>query len=537
MDVILHTSSTKGDNILTTITSLTATEIAQKIKARELSASEVVEAHVRRIKEVNPRVNAVVIPLFEQARKEAEAADAAQRRGDVLGLLHGVPVTIKEQFRVKDTATTFGLPHQKNHRATEDGPLVKRLRNAGAIILGKTNTAQLLFYIESDNELYGRTNNPWNLERSPGGSSGGEAAIIAAGGSPLGLGGDFGGSIRQPAHFCGIQGLKPTAGRLTNFDTRPGFLSWGLLEGIPPQSGPMARSVADLALAMNVLAAPGLERVDPSVPPVPWPNWKDVSVRGLRIAMYTDDGYFKASPAIRRVVTEAADALRTLGAQVEPWTPPDVNEAMRFFFSISTADAFNGLRHALGSDKPAPQISGLLQSGNMSGLMRKFVAGMMRNSGQIRLSHIVAQTGGRSTEAYWQLLEERNTYRLRFLSAMEAGRFDAIICPPTSLPAVLHGSTTNLPDFDSYARLFNVLGMPAGVVAASRVRAGEESDRPSSKDPVEQAASQVEKGSIGLPVGVQVAARHWREDVVLAVMSALESHFSTLADYPAQPPI
>jgi fatty acid amide hydrolase len=496
-----------------------------------------VDAHIRRIEEVNSRINAVVIPLFEQAREEARAADAAQRRGDPLGPLHGVPITIKEQFLVKDTATTFGLPHQKDHRATKDGPLVKRLRDAGAIILGKTNTSQLLLYIESDNELYGRTNNPWNPKRSPGGSSGGEAAIIAARGSPLGFGADMGGSIREPAHFCGIQGLKPTAGRLTNFDSRPGFSSWGLSESICPQTGPMARSVADLALAMEVLAAPGLECIDPSVPPVPWPDYRDVSLNGLRIAVYTDDGYFKASPAIRRAATEAAEVLRVSGAQVVQWTPPDVSVAVRLFFSIFSADNFNGLRRALGPDKPAPQNKPPLQIGRIPRPMRQFLAGMLRFSGQARLSRLIAQMGGRPADDYWKLLEERNIYRLRFIGAMEAGGFDAIICPPTSLPAIMHGSSADLQGFDSYARLFNVLGMPAGVVAVSRVRTGEESDRPLGKDPIEQAAAEVEKESAGLPVGVQVAARHWREDIVLAVMSALENHFSGQADYPIRPPI
>lgn len=521
----------------TVVTSMSASEIAQHIKAGDLSASEVVEAHITRAEAVNPKINAIVVPLFEQARQAAEAADAAQRRGEALGPLHGVPITIKEQFLVKDTATTFGLVSQKHHRAVEDGPLVKRLREAGAIVLGKTNVSQLLIYIEADNQLYGRTNNPWNLTRTPGGSSGGEAAIIAAGGSPLGLGGDAGGSIREPAHFCGIHGLKPTSGRLTNFDTRPGFFSMGLLEAMPPQIGPLARRVADLALMMNVLAAPGLERIDPAVPPVPWPDWQTVPIRGLRIAMHIDDGYFQASPAIRRVVLEAAEALRQMGASVEPWTPPDVGEAMRCFFRFYTADGFNGLRHALGPDKPEPQIAGLLQSSKIPRPMRKFVAGRMRGAGQVRLARIVEETGALSAEAYWKLIEDRALYRRHFLSTLDAGRFDAIICPPTSLPAVLHGSTAQLPDFDSYARLFSVLGMPAGVVAASRVRAGEESDRPSSTDPVERMAAQVEHGSAGLPIGVQVAARHWREDIVLAVMGALESHFRTQADYPAQPPV
>mgnify|MGYP001611207383 CR=1 FL=1 len=155
------------------IVNLSATQIAQEIKAGKVSAREVVDAHIGRIEAVNPRINAVVIPLFEEARKGAEAADAAQKRGDALGALHGVPITIKEQFLVKGTATTLGLPSQKDHRAEDDGPLVKRLREAGAIILGKTNVSQMLLYIESDNPVYGRTNNPWNLDRSCGGSSGG----------------------------------------------------------------------------------------------------------------------------------------------------------------------------------------------------------------------------------------------------------------------------------------------------------------------------------------------------------------------------
>jgi fatty acid amide hydrolase len=516
----------------------TASEIAHKIKAGELSASEVVGAYIERIEEVNPRLNAVVFPRFEQAMQEAAAADASQKRGEALGPLHGVPITIKDPFMVKDTPATYGLPHQKNDRASADGPiLITRLRQAGAIILGKTNLSQLAVYIEADNALYGRTNNPWNLERTSGGSSGGEAAIIAAGGSPLGLGADVGGSIREPAHFCGIHGLKPTAGRLTRLDLRPGFYSEGLLEGVPAQTGPMARSVDDLTLAMSILAAPGQEALDPATPPVPWRNPASVVVPGLRIAMYTDDGYFAASPAIRRAVREAAEALRALGVEVVEWTPPDVDEAMRLFFGIFTADAVAGLRRALGPDKPAAQIVPQLQGSTIPGPMRNPVAALMRSSGQERLARIVGQIGARSVDAYWKLLEDRNIYRRRFFDALTAGPFDAILCPPTSLPALLHGSTKQLTDFDSYARLFNVLGLPAGVVAASRVRAGEESDRKPSKDPIEQMAAKVEKGSVGLPVGVQVAAAWWREDIVLAVMGALEKHFKAQSDYPARPPL
>lgn len=515
---------------------LSATEIARQIKTGITSACEVVEAHIRRIEEVNSHLNAVVFPLFSQARQEAEAADLAQRRGEKLGPLHGVPITIKEALLVEGTPTTFGLLNQRTHRATKDGPLVSRLRQAGAIILGKTNVSQLTIYIEADNPLYGRTNNPWDLARSPGGSSGGEAAIIAAGGSALGLGADFGGSIREPAHFCGIHGLKPTSGRLTMQDTRYDLFAVGQ-EGVLAQCGPMARSVADLTLAMNILAAPGLGAIDAAIAPVPWPDSAEVTLKNLRVAVYTDDGYFPAAPALRRAVQEAAEALRSRGAQVEEWAPPHVSEALHLFFGLVTADGGVLYKRALQRDKPAPQIADLLSIGSLPRPLRHTIANLMKLGGQSRLPAVLHSIANRSALEYWELVEARTNYRQKFMAAMDAGNYDVILCPPASLPALLHGSTATLPDFDSYARLYNLLGMPAGVVAATRVRAGEESDRVSSRDLVERTARATETGSAGLPVGVQVVGRHWREDVVLSVMTALEEHFSVLADYPSRPPL
>ena len=197
--------------------------------------------------------------------------------------------------------------------------------------------AELLFYQEGDNPLFGRTNNPWDLERTSGGGSGGEGAIIAAGGSPLGLAADIGGSIRTPAHFCGIQGLRPTSGRLTNLDSPPELFFPGM-DAVVLDPGPMARTVADLELAMQVLAAPGLEKVDPKIPPVPWPDPHAVSIEGLRIGVFEDDGYWPASPALRRAMREAAEILTERGAIVEPFADPDPEAATRFYFSFLCAD-------------------------------------------------------------------------------------------------------------------------------------------------------------------------------------------------------
>lgn len=512
--------------------------LAGRIRSGELSAQSVVEACIRRIEAVNPELNAVIFPLFAQARQAAEQADAALRRGDPLGPLHGVPITIKEQFLVQGTPTTMGYVREAGHRAAADGPLVARLRAAGAIILGKTNVPQSLMSADSSaNPLYGRTNNPWDLGRGPGGSSGGEAAIIAAGGSPLGLGGDYGGSLRVPAHSCGIHTLRPTTGRLTNYDTRVELLDFVAgVEAIMPQVGPLARSVEDLALAMGVLAAPGQERHDPSSAPVPWPDPAAVDLRRLRVAVYTDDGNFPAAPALRRAVREAADALSALGAQVVAWQPPDVPHAMQLFFGVATAGGIAAWRRSLQDEKPISDLAPMLQAIAMPPLGRRALAAMLRARGQARTARIISSIGDGSARSYFALTQAVTAYRTRFLAALEAGGLDAIICPPLATPAVPHAQSGQLGDYASYAQLYNVLGMPAGVVAATRVRPAEESDRPPSKDAVEQAARIVEQGSAGLPVGVQVVARHWREDVALAVMAALERAFSARPDYPARPP-
>lgn len=520
------------------ITWQSAGALAARIRLGELSARAVVEAHIRRIEAVNPQLNAVIVPLFAQARQAAEQADARQRRGEPLGPLHGVPITIKEQFLVQGTPTTMGYVRESRHRAAADGPLVARLRAAGAIILGKTNVPQSLMSTDSSaNPLYGRTNNPWNLGRGPGGSSGGEAAIIAAGGSPLGLGSDFGGSLRVPAHSCGIHALRPTTGRLTNHDTRVELLHFAAgLETILPQPGPLARSVEDLTLAMGVLAAPGQDRFDPSITPAPWRDPSGVDLRRLRVAVYVDDGHFPAAPALRRAVREAAAALGALGADLVEWQPPDVTRAAQLFFGLATSGGSAAWRRSLQGEQPIADIAQMLQAMAMPPLGRRALAAVMRATGQARTARMISSIGDGSALSYFELTQAVNAYRARFLAALEAGGFDAILCPPVATPAVPHALSGKLGDYFSYAHLYNVLGMPAGVVAATRVRADEESDRSASKDPIEQAARMVEQGSAGLPVGVQVVARHWREDVALAVMAALEQAFSGRPDYPTRPP-
>jgi fatty acid amide hydrolase len=514
----------------TTLTSLSATELAALIARGDISSAEAVEAHIERIERVNPALNAVVVKRYEAALAEAREADDRRARGEALGPLHGVPITIKECLDLAGTPSTFGLPSRANTIAGQDDVYVARMREAGAIILGKTNVAQLLYFIESDNPLYGRTNNPWNLDRSSGGSSGGQAAIIAAGGSPIGLGTDLGGSIRVPATSCGIAGLKPTAGRTPD----AGRYSEPFGErAIVSQVGVLARQVDDVALGLEIINGGR----NPSVePPVPLGDPGTVDVSRLRVAYYVDDGTFKVAPSVGRAVLEAVGILRNFGAQVTAWSPPNVQHALDLFYGIMSADGARGLLRALGKNKRDPRIKTLLFMGQRSRPTLAAIEGLLRLLGQQGMTVSIRNFGHRDTQHYWQLVEAQMEYQRRFLDALdndEGGPFDLILCPACALPAFTHGSTSNLILAGGYTALYNVLGYPTGIVPVTRVRSDEEVGRNPSRDIVEKTAREVELASSGLPVGVQVVARPWREHIALAAMRAIEEVVRARSDYPA----
>lgn len=516
------------------VTSCSASMLARQIANGERSAAEVLESHIQRIGQVNDRLNAVVVPLWETARQEAREADEARSRGDELGPLHGVPVTIKEMFDVEGTATTAGIASRVRHRAQRDATLVASLRRAGAIVLGKTNVPQMGMMAETDNPIYGRTNNPWDLERSPSGSSGGEAAIIAAGGSPLGLGSDGGGSIRIPSHACGIHGLKPTSRRL------PLAGHWGLPNWPSDwvQGGPMARRVEDLCLAMRVLAPSTEEPIGLDGVSTNLGDPSRVELDQLRIGMYTDIGAIRCAPAMRRAVEEAAESLRKHGATVETFTPPDVDEAWEIYMRIFYADGMSHVKQALKRSKRDWRIKQCTRFTIAPSWMRPSLAFLSRCLGQqhIGRSFRVLPNRVATTAQYQQLLYRQQSYRQRFARALQTRGLDAIICPPSPSPAIPHGEF--YANFGLiYTALYNLLGTPAGVVTTTRVRGTEQSDRAESYDVVERAFARIESGSAGLPVGVQVVARWWREDVALAVMQALEQHAYRQEAYPFTSPI
>ncbi|MDZ4821296.1 MAG: amidase [Planctomycetota bacterium] len=498
---------------------MSAVEIAQGVARGDFLAEEVLAAHLEVIERVNPPINAIVFPTFEQARQDAKALDEARRRGEPLGALAGVPMTIKENFDLAGSPSTMGLRRLSTILATEDGPLVAKLRAAGAVIVGKTNVPQLMLLHETENPLYGRTNHPMApLTRSPGGSSGGEAAIIAAKGVPLGLGSDLGGSIRQPAHSCGIAGFKPTGRRLSIAGSTRNLRG---MEAISVQPGPMARSVGDLTLAMQVLLGSNDDEDRHHLPPVRWRDPNQVNISSLRIGFWNDDGFFRPSPAIRRAVDEAAEALQRVGATVEAFNPPNTDQATTLYFSLISADAGAGFRRVLANETPDRRILQLMKLTRVPRSLRPLISRVASARGNHWLAKMVSAIGQRSTDEYWTLVDERNQYSASFLQAMRKQNLDCLVFPPHALPAIRHNSLYLAPAA-SYCFLANLVDLPAGVVPWTTVRPGEESDRPTSRDRSVLSAIEVERESAGLPVGVQVAGLPWRDDLVLATMRALE---------------
>jgi amidase len=443
-----------------------AGEQAKAIRDKQISSQELVRACIKRIEEVNPKLNAVVQLPAETALGQAREADKALAKGEIRGPLHGVPFTLKDAIETEGVISTGGTLGRVSYVPKEDATVVKRLRAAGGVLLGKTNCPEFGWAWESDNLVYGRTNNPYDLSLSPGGSSGGESAIIAAGGSPLGLGSDAGGSVRFPAHCTGIAGIKPTSGRVPRTGHFPG--PGGTLDALW-QIGPLARSVADLNMVLPIIA--GVDWRDPAIVPMPLGDATKVDLKALRVAFHTDNGIETATRETIETVKNAARALEASVTAVEEARPRDIEQTYEIYLGLFTADGGGGLEELLkmaGTKKVHPLMQRALD---------------------------LQRSGVKSVAAFGALIGQWDAFRRSLLSFMEV--FDVMVCPVCSFPGMAHGSTYDRLSAFSYTMTYNLTGWPAAVVRAGSSREG-------------------------LPIGVQIVARPWREDVALAVAAKIE---------------
>ncbi|MBV8053537.1 MAG: amidase [Acidobacteriaceae bacterium] len=456
------------------ITFLPAVSMAEKIRSREISSLELVEAHLARIADVNSKLNAFVQVDVEGAQKQARLADDAVSQGSRIGPLHGVPISIKSSISVEGLRWETGSKLRQGIIADMDALLVARLRNAGAIVLGTTNCPELLMAWETDNLLYGRTNNPCDISRTAGGSSGGEAAAIASGCSAGGVGSDGGGSIRVPAHFCGICGLKPTPGRISSTGHFPTSVAPFALLGVV---GPMTRTIADLKVLFEVMQGP--EDGEPLAAPVPvrWPNLHHL--KQIRIGYFEDDGRTPVTSETRAAVRIAAQALSGAGFDVRPFRPEGLQKAQQLWWQ------FFGVAGAM---MLGPMLKG--REDELSPILKQFAT-------------LTAAETPHSAQSLLDTWIGRDVLRAQIFEQMR--EYPILLCPVASIPAFRHGERhwiidgkrVEYLDAWSYCEWFNLLGMPAAAVPIAR-------------------------SPEGLPIGVQIAAKPWEEEVVLSVAEALE---------------
>ena len=461
---------------------MTASQAAEAIRSGQTSSYELVKELLARIEKYNPILNAIVTLDAEGALRQARIADEAQQRGEETGPLHGVPITIKDSFETKGMRTTSGFPPFANRIPDEDAPPVARLRQAGAIILGKTNLPTLASGIQSNNPVFGRTNNPWDQTRTPGGSSGGAAAAISAGLSYLELGSDIGGSIRIPAHFCGVYGLKCTGGRVSG----KGHLSSPKRLAVPKgweallqlgSMGPLARSIDDLRLAFPIIAEPD----SPGMPGMEQPPVKNLPQ--LRIAWTDDFGGAPLDSESRRMQRALVNSLEKAGCQVEN----------RSGAGFDYEEAWYVAGACLGS------INTLFQPPLMQ-QFRKLIGPVLSRAGN---SHILQRGLYAGASLRPQTVMDMLQKRQALIEQCEGflSDYDAWICPVFPTPAFGHCKPNAPIEVDGkpfsqllanllHSVIFNVTGQPVVTI------------------PIGLTAQ-------GLPVGVQVIGRRWQEMALL----------------------
>ncbi len=453
-----------------------ASDLAQAIREKKVSSREVIEAHLARIDAVNPAVNAVTVVLAESARAAADAADNALAAGKPLGPLHGVPVTVKENIDVVGSATTQGLVAFKDALPACDAPHIKQLRAAGAVILARTNLPDVGLRFHTDNALRGATKNPWDAGRTTGGSSGGEAAALATGMTPLGMGNDYAGSLRWPAQCCGIASLRTTFGRVAQASSIPPEDS-PITAQLFSVQGPMARHVRDLRLALPLIS--GADARDPWWTPAPLVG-PEIS-RPVRVAVTVDPAGEGVDGAVADGIRKAAAALSDAGYAVEEVEPPKIAEARDIFSRLITSELKVSVY---------PLLKGVASADALRFLDLSFaVLPQLDYAG-----YVAAFAARRAIARAWSVFQERYPIVLGPVVTMQAFPVGFDVASEENFATLIRNFRMTV--------LANLLGLPAAVVPVGVTG--------------------------GLPQGVQIIGARYREDLCLDAAEAIEARLGVV---------
>ncbi|KAF4078821.1 hypothetical protein AMELA_G00185860 [Ameiurus melas] len=502
---------------LSSIVTLPLAELSQKIRDGSLQPDAVLHAYVEKALEVNRKLNCSTAVLTESL----EQLEDIESHKD--GLLYGIPISIKDNLDYKGYDSTCGVLTKLDDPAVKDSVLVSVLKKQGAIPFMKTNIPQGLLNFECSNPIYGRTVNPCNVEKTCGGSSGGEGALIAGGGSILGLGSDIGGSIRIPAAFCGICGLKPTNNRIS-LNGLSSCVKGG--KTALSAAGPMARDVESLALCMRALLCPDMFTLDPTVPPIPFNQQVYESSDPLRIGYYENDGYFQPSPSMSRALLETKELLEKAGHTMIPFNPLRIFTAFHELVlrgNVADAGATLLQHFKKGPVDPSLKYQVLYCAFPLFG--KRLVSLLLRPIYPRIAAGIHAICGVGGVEELWKQHKEVQEYIQETIAEWRKLELDAVLCPMLG-PAYNFNYTGKQSSALSYTALYNVLNFPAGVVPVTEVTAEDEDQlkhyRGNFGDIWDKTFVEAVRGGVGLPIAVQCVALPWQEEMCLRLMREVE---------------
>jgi len=506
------------------ILALQITALLERLRSGALDVEEVLAAYQAKTLAVDKDINAVC-EMITEASDWASHLSTLPR--DKRGPLYGLPVSIKECFFVAGYDTTAGLAQYIDDPSSKDCDIVASLKNLGAIPFCLTNVPQTMISYACSNPVFGNTANPHCLDRSPGGSSGGEAALIAAGGSILGLGSDVAGSLRIPATFSGVCGMKPSSSRIYEGGRRGGVGAGSgyIKNGFYAVNGFMAPSVAGIEVGMRaLLTSPEvMTATDYRVAPVPWREDIFTPGRKLRIGFYTDDGMFPCTPGMVRAVEDTVSLLRGDGHQVIPWTPPDLKQIHEVFCHFLLADkGFHFLRTMKNEEiDKAIEVNAMNYK---TPVKLKRIMSFFFQLFSKKLAFLWS-AGKEKSQELWVLNAAKDKLIYQLTQAWEASNIDILLCPAFPIPAISPSLCSRLLPAASYTCVYNLVGCPAGIVPVSKESESDQaalSSYPVSTDLLHRVAKNATAGALGCPLGVQVVGRHYKDELVIHAMGEVE---------------
>ncbi|XP_078489728.1 fatty-acid amide hydrolase 1-like isoform X2 [Ciona intestinalis] len=514
----------KDENEREKILSMTAQELVNAAKKGEIDPVVIIQSYIYKACYDTQTFNSVS-GVIRDAEEFAKQLNVSQDSDSSSMKLFGLPVSLKECIGVKGMDSTIGYSSLINKPALEDSVIVKVLKSCGAVPFVKTNLVQGMLCFESSNPIFGETGNPKNVNYTPGGSSSGSGSLVGSGGSVLGFGTDIGGSIRNPAHFCGVCGLKPTMQRLSKI---------GLQGCLPGQSclascvGPLAQDVDTLVLAMQALSCPLMSQLDKNIPPLPFNDELFQSKLKLRIGYYTNDGYAEPVPAVQRAVLITKEILEKAGHTLVPFKVPRIEDAVRILSSALFADGGRTCMENLKNDLVDPANRYLYWRLSCPAFLRpivKYIVGW----GSPRIANDLMVYGGGDCSVYrlWKIQAETEKYKKEFFTQWRDLDLNAMICPPFPIAAAPIGSVEHTTALASYTTLFNLLNCPSGVIPVTKVSQADTDKLKDYKgnygDKWDNHIKKVSENSTDMPIGVQFVGLPWMDEICLRLMKEVET--------------